>query len=148
MPRDYPDLKTGTLLEPFHLNIIYRFIRKLLRTVAVPPLVIDGLQSIDSPWIFRVSSSTNGFPCVANGNIPARSGSTFGVGSVKSITTTATYTTGALTGATGATDSTAYDVINVSSNTMTSGNGIDSGQYSWAEQGNDGLLYVTPLECS
>ena len=148
MPRAFDDLKDGTVLEPFHLNMIYRELRRWRKAKAVPPMVLNAADSADSPPIFQQGSITSGFLCIANGNIPARSGSTAGVGSVYSVTTTPTYSGGSLTAASLSTDSTAYDVINASSNNMTDSHGIDSGQYCWAEYGTDGLLYVTPLECS
>ena len=92
----------------------------------------SGLAMLQTPegTALRLANpnAASGFLCIANGNIPARSGSTGGVGSVYSVTTTPTYTSGSLTGATFATDSTAYDVINPSSNNMTDSHGIDSGQ--------------------
>ena len=148
MPRGFQDLKDGETLEPFHINIIYRELRRWRRAYAVPPMVIDGLMSSDSPPIFRGGASVGGFLAVANGNIPKRSGSAAGVGSVFSVTSTPTYSGGSLTSVSLSTDSTAYDVVNGSSTAMTSGNGIDSGMYCWVEQGTDGLLYVTPLECA
>lgn len=76
---------------------------------------------------------------VANGNITPRSGSTAGTGSVYLVT---------VAGTTLSTSSIALDVINPSSTTMTSGHGIDSGQYCWVEEGPSGVWIVSPLECS
>lgn len=148
MPRDFPDLKDGDLLEPYHLNAIYRELRRWRRASAVPPMVIDGLMSSDSPPIFRGGSAGFGFLAIANGDIAARSGSTLGVGSVYSVSVAPTYTSGTLTAAAASTDATTYEVVNASSTTMTSTNGIDDGMYCWVEQGSDGLYYVSPLECA
>ncbi len=148
MPAEFEDLKDGDVLEPFHINRLNREARRWRRAYAVPPLVIDGLMSSDSPPIFRTSSSGAGFLAIANGDIPARSGSTLGVGSVFSVSVAPTYTTGTLTAAAASTDTDTFEVVNPSSSTMTSTNGIDSGQYCWVEQGSDGLYYVSPLECS
>ena len=148
MPRDFHDLKDGDTLEPFHLNQVYRELRRWRRAHAVPPMVIDGLMSSDSAPIFRMTSSSRGWPAVANGNIAARSGSTLGVGSVYSVSVAVTFSGSDLSTATASTDSASYKVVYLSSKTMTSGNGIDSGMYCWVEPGVDGLLYVSPLECS
>lgn len=79
------------------------------------------------------------FVGVANGNISPRSGSAWGTGTVTRYWWD------------GTSDHTAYQdftVVNPSSSTMTSGHGIDSGQYCWVEEDSDGNLVVTPLECS
>ncbi len=149
MPAEFEDLKDGDVLEPFHINRLNRELRRWRRAYAVPPLVIDGLMSSDSAPVFRMATGSGaGFLAVANGDIPARSGSTLGVGSVFSVSVDPTYSGDTLTDAAASTDATDYDVVNASSTTMTSGHGIDDGMYCWVEQGADGLFYVAPLECA
>lgn len=75
----------------------------------------------------------------ANGNIPAASGDTPGSGSV---------TRWQFNGTAMASFSANYSVLNWSTTTMTSGNGINSGQRCWVEEDEDGQLWVTPLECA
>lgn len=48
MSRDFEDIKDGTVLEPFHLNVIYRELRRLRRMQATPPLTIQGMDSGES----------------------------------------------------------------------------------------------------
>ena len=89
-----------------------------------------------------------GYLAVANSNIPARSGSAAGVGSVKIVQVQATFSGGAMTACTLTTSTIVLPVYYASSNTMTSGNGIDSGMYCWAQQDGSGFYSVAPLECS
>jgi hypothetical protein len=84
---------------------------------------------------------------VANGNIPARSGTAAGVGSVFIVTQQCTFSGGAMTGCTLATSSVAIPVYNPWSGTQTSGNGVDSGQYCWIQQDLSGFYCVFPGEC-
>lgn len=81
------------------------------------------------------------FVGVANGAISPRSGSTWGTGKVTRYQLDHVAGTDSSTGQD-------YDVVNPSSTKMSSGNGIDSGQYCWVEEDSDGNLVVTPLECS
>lgn len=58
MPRDFPEIRDGTPIEPWHLNIIYRELRRLRKmrgggTITVqnadgtlPPLIVQGGFSI------------------------------------------------------------------------------------------------------
>lgn len=85
---------------------------------------------------------------IANGNITARSSSTPGFGSVFLVDVALTYSGGAITGGTLTTTGVEIQVYNASSTTMTSGNGIDSGQYCWVQQDQGGFYSVAPLECS
>ena len=82
-----------------------------------------------------------GFFGVASGNISPRSGSTMGTGTVTRHQVNITSGDDVAT-------TINYPVWNPSSNTMASGNGINSGQYCWVQEDDDGNLIVTPLECS
>lgn len=77
---------------------------------------------------------------VASGNITARSGTTPGTGTV-----TVKYVA-----ASGSLASVGADIAvkNCSSTTMTSGNGIDSGQYCSIWRDAFGVWWVSPEECS
>lgn len=81
------------------------------------------------------------FVGVANGAIPAATATIgqWGTGSVTRV---------AFDGTNGYSTGQDFDVVNPSPATMTSGNGIDSGQSCWVEEDSDGNLVVTPLECS
>lgn len=81
------------------------------------------------------------FVGVAAGVITARSGSTWGTGTVTR------YQFDAVAG-TDSSTSQNFAVVNPSSTTMSSGNGINSGQYCWVQEDDDGNLVVTPLECA
>lgn len=110
-----------------------------------------GLEGQVTPFgtILRVpTAGVVAYLAIANGNIPARSGSAAGIGTVHIVSTSPTYSGGALTAVALSTSSIDYKVYNPSSTTMASGNGIDSGQYCWIQQDQNGLWCVTPLECS
>lgn len=49
MAREFDDLKDGTVLEPFHLNIIYRELRRLRKMGAAPPLALENMNSTTAP---------------------------------------------------------------------------------------------------
>ena len=110
----------------------------------------SGIELLEttSGKIIKAKDRPNRYLAIANGNIPARSGSAAGIGSVTLVFATPTYTSGALTAVSLETSSINFDVYNSSSNTMTSGNGIDSGMYCWIEEYPSGLFSVAPLECS
>jgi hypothetical protein len=132
MPREFDDLKDGTELEPFHLNIIYRELRRLRKMTAAPPLVLEGMESSVSAPLLRGPAAGRGGLGKSNGDIPARSGTTPGVGTVDVWQNNA----GTLE-ATG--DS--VDVVNV-------GIAIPDDKYVWwQESDDDGDTYVAPLEC-
>lgn len=133
MPREFDDLKDGTELEPFHMNIIYRELRRLRKMTAAPPLVLDGMESSVSAPMLRGPAAGRGGLGKASGAITARSGTTPGTGTVDIWQNNA----GTLE-ATG--DS--VDVVNV-------GIAISSGKYVWWQEDDEtGDMYVAPLECS
>ena len=88
---------------------------------------------------------------VANGPITARVGDTMGIGQVNVVQPNATWAGGpppTLTQVIGATlVSATYWVAYASSNTLASGNGIDSGTYCAVEQDMFGQLWVAPMDC-
>jgi hypothetical protein len=75
----------------------------------------------------------------ANGDIPPRSGTAWGQGSVSQLGFDGTdeYSLGV-----------GWDVYNPSSNTMTGGAGIANGQRCFVQEDEQGRLIVSPLECS
>ena len=131
MAREFDDLKDGTVLEPYHLNMIYRELRRLRKMTAAPPLVLEGMTSTTSPPFLYPGGIRAWGLGKANGTIPARSGTTPGAGTVD-----VWWNNGGALAATG--DSLA--VLNV-------GTVISSGKYVWYEQDESGDLYVAPLEC-
>ncbi len=60
MGRQFDDLRDGDVLEPFHINIIYRELRRWRKAKAVPPMVLDGAEATDSPPIFRQGAISGG----------------------------------------------------------------------------------------
>ena len=54
MPREFEDIKDGTMLEPFHLNMIYRELRRWRKAKAVVLMVLDSAASADSPPVWRM----------------------------------------------------------------------------------------------
>lgn len=85
---------------------------------------------------------------VANGNIPARSGTSAGVGSVYLVTAQCSFSAGVMTACVLTTSTIVVPVYNPSASTMTSGYGIDAGQYCVIKQDMAGFYCVSPLECS
>ena len=139
MGRDFVDLKDGDRLEPYHINIIYKELRRWRKLRGASRVVIRGVADGESIPEIDIAFPPSGFVGVANGVISARSGTTAGTGVV---------TIKQLDGNT-ITDSQVSNVTvyNASSTTMTSGNGIASGQYVWVQRDAFGALWVSPLEC-
>lgn len=131
MAREFDDIKDGTALEPWHLNIIYRELRRLRKMTAAPPLALDGMTSTSSPPLLWSRSGESGSPGKASGDITAATGDTPGTG-------TADYWEydGSAMVATGASE----DVLNL--DTL-----ISSGKWVWIQRGTDGMFYVSPLQC-
>lgn len=132
-----PTWKPGDSLKAEQLNAMASAIKVLqgvrggpgvnVRRGAGGTLQITGQQPVTS------------YLCVASGAITARSGTTPGTGTV----TLCWLTGGVITSL-----SQMLTAYNASASTMTSGNGIDSGQYCWVQQDCFGTWWVTPLECS
>lgn len=107
------------------------------RSVVLPGF---GIRATSTPMgtIIGITGYGVGFPAYSSTAITARSGSTAGKGSVNPVQLNVSSAgSGTLTTATSAT----YGVWNISSTS------IASGKYCWVEQGQDGNLYVGPLEC-
>jgi hypothetical protein len=130
-----PSFRPGDILRAETIGDLYR------RTE--PPAVRvsgGGLSARASGAVLDVvAAAPLRFVGVAAAAIPARSGSTWGTGTVTRYAFDGTndYSTGQ-----------DFPVVNPSSSKMTSGNGIDAGQYCWVEEDSDGDLVVAPLECS
>lgn len=138
--------KKGEPITASRLNEMLDMISRLDPTVSFgSPL---KMQQSSTGTVLSLDMTGFGFLGVANGNIPARSGTAAGVGQVFLVSTTPTYTAGALTSLALATETISIEVYNPSSTTMTSTNGIDSGQYCWVQLDNSGMYMVTPLECT
>ncbi len=119
------------------------FFKTLRRQQAGQPIIARTINAIadTAEWAsrLRVSAPLNmkhspagpligitpykGLLAVANGNIPPRSGSAAGVGSVFIVTQECTFSAGAMTGCTLTTSTISLQVYNPSSTTMTSGHG-------------------------
>lgn len=108
---------------------------------------LDFIENADGTAL-RVRKPADTYLAVANGNIPARSDSAAGVGQAYLVYVTPTYSGGTLTAVALTTSTVSFKVYNPSSAKMTSGNGIDSGQYCMIREYPTGLWLVWPLECS
>lgn len=142
MPIEFRDLKAGDQFEPIHINQIYRFLRKLIKLKVVFPLRLDSWGSADAIPTLSIIGADNFYVAETTTAITARSGSTLGTGTVKLQQEDGS---GGLIDIPGANT---VDVFNVSSATMTSGNGIDSGMKVWVRKDLYGNWWVMPTECS
>lgn len=140
MGRDFAELKAGDRLEPYHLNQVYRELKRWRKLRGSARVILRGVADGESIPEIDIAFPPLGFVGVANGNITKRSGTTPGTGTV----TIKQYDGSVLVDAQ-VSDLTVY---NASSTGMTSGNGIDSGQYVWVQRDAFGTLWVSPLECS
>lgn len=131
------DFRRGDVLSHEVINELIR------RTEPARPRASGGISVRTGPrGQVQVTGTTRmGWVGVADGNISARSGSTWGTGTVTR------YQYNWISGDDSST-SLNYPVVNPSSNTMSSGYGINSGQYCWVQEDDDGNLVVMPLECS
>jgi hypothetical protein len=128
-----PSFRPGDVLTAATLNDLYgRTVPPVVR--ATGATARSGRDAID----LAIAAPLR-FVGVAKAAIPARSGSTWGTGTVTRYAFGGTddYATGQ-----------DFAVVNPSSSKMSSGNGIDPGQYCWVEEDSDGDLVVAPLECS
>lgn len=80
MPREFDDIRDGTALEPYHLNMIYRELRRLRKMTVAGSLSLDNMTSTTSPP-FLWSIATGGITIVkTSSTITAMSGTTLGTG--------------------------------------------------------------------
>ena len=133
---DKLDFKRGDVLKAADLQTLRDAILR-------PDSEIKGGVGIDARKGVRGSVQLTavqslGSVGVANGNITPRSGTTPGAGTVSVKRYDGTNLIAS------------HDVavLNASSSTMTSGHGIDSGQYVFIVEDTDGWTWVSPLECS
>jgi hypothetical protein len=68
MARQFDDLKDGDTLEPYHINIIYRELRRLRKLKASPPLVLTGMQGDDGPNLSSLDQPPMMIQLTANGD--------------------------------------------------------------------------------
>lgn len=132
-----PRWKAGDVIKAADLNRLVEAIERGTLTVSQD----SGLemQQGRGGTSLRVVFPVNRFVGVASGNISTRSSGTPGSGSV----TLYRYdTTNGLTSL-----AINVSVLNASSTSMSSGNGIDSGKYCWIEQDGDGWWWVSPFDC-
>lgn len=143
MGRDFDDLKDGSRLEPIHINLIYKELRRWRKLRITPPGVIQGAADGEGiPEIVLYPQQTR-YLGVANGTITARVNTTVGVGfvTVKKLDANSSTIETAQVG-----DLTVYNASNslAVANTTTS---INSGVYVWVERDPFGTWWVGPLEC-
>ncbi len=135
MARDFPTLKSGVTLEPWHLNIIYAELRRWRKLKVVPPLSSTGVNSADNiPPVIRFVGQGNAALAKTSSSITARSGTTAGSG------------TATLQDFDGASFSAAKDPPADETVFNFSGTAIDTGKYvmltAW-----QGAWFVTAVEC-
>lgn len=131
-----PTFRRGDVLTAETITDLYR------RTEPPAVRASGGLTSRgDGRAIDLVGHAPLRFVGVAAENIPAASAAIGAWG-------TGTVTRLAFDGTAGYSTSQTYSVVNPSPATMSSGNGINSGQSVWVEEDSDGNLVVTPLECA
>ncbi len=136
MSHELPKFRRGDVLKADDLNVIVDAIASSGLIRGGPGLSVR--RSSGGTQITSVAGAYRAIG-VASGNIAARSGTTPGSGTV----TVKWYDGSALADA-----GDSVSVLYGSSKTMTSGHGIDSGQYVWVEEDIYGQLWVSPLECS
>lgn len=97
------------------------------------------IQQTPQGTAIRVKGRGDRYLAQASANIPAASGAAPGAGTVYLVLYDGTNMNAS---------SYTIDVLNPSATTMTSGQGIDSGQKCWIEQDTSGYWWVCPLECA
>lgn len=132
MAREFDDIKDGTVLEPFHLNIIYRELRRLRKMTAAPPLALDSMTSTTTPPFLWGRSAAGSFLAMTSSAITARSGTTAGTGTV-----TLQDFDGTVFAASTDPDETVFNF---------SGTAIATGKYCVVTDFG-GSLFVTAVEC-
>jgi hypothetical protein len=133
MGRDFVDLKDGDRLEPFHINIVYKELRRWRKLKGSQRVQIVGASDGDSIPQIVVVSHPLGHIGVASGTITARVNSTIGTGVVEIKQVSGNSLETAQTS-----NLTVFNVDSVS---------IASGKYVWAQRDAFGDWYVSPLEC-
>ena len=133
MASEFPKLKSGDELTPWHLNIVYRELDRWRRMKFAGPVAYTGIDSASSPPTITVLGSGGG-PQIAlsSSSITARSGTTLGSGTV-----TPYQIDGTTLAATGADDYTVYNF---------SGTAIATAKYLVVTVIN-GVKVVTSVEC-
>lgn len=145
-PKELVEAKSGDLITVRMWNALVRAIRRC--DINVGQSTGLSIQQTHDGTILRIIPPDDTKLAIANGNIPARAGADAGIGLVHIVYAAPTYSAGALTGVILSTGTPSIQVYNPSSAQMTSGNGIDSGQYCWIREYPTGLWVVWPLECS
>lgn len=81
MAQDFPELKSGDTLEPWHLNVIYRELKRWRKMKVIPPLASSGITSTDGiPPVLRFIGQGNSALAITSSSITARAGTTAGTG--------------------------------------------------------------------
>ena len=135
--------------DPITANRLNDMLDSILRLdISVPQGNPLRLQQSTTGTALSLDMTGYGFLAIANGTITNRSGTSCGVGSVFKVSTTPIFTSGQISGVTLESGTIPIQVYNPSSAKMTSGNGIDSGQYCWVQMDDSGMYIVQALDCS
>lgn len=145
-PRTPKRWKKGDPITASRLNEMLDLIMR--SDISVPTGGALRAQHSATGTLLSLDFTGYGFLAIAHGDIPARSGTACGVGSVYKVLTTPSFTSSHLSGVTLSTGTVELKVYNPSLTTQSSGQGVDSGQYCWVQMDDSGLYMVTPLECA
>lgn len=139
MASEFPKLKSGDELTPWHLNIVYRELDRWRRLKFAGAVAYSGIDSASSPPVVTIlGSGPRGRLAYTTTAISPRSGTTPGSGTVQLKSLVA----GAI-----ANDGGTLTAYTASADTTAGGHNIDSGKYCWVEWDPSGTPWVAPLEC-
>lgn len=134
MAQDFPRIKDGDKIEPYHFNMIYDELTRLRKMKFRGPVSTTGMDSASGPPVVTIFPGASGQLAITSSSITARSGTTPGTGTVTPL-----EYNGNTMGNTGADDLTVY--------LYATGNGINSAAYCWIEMDSSGYWWIVSAEC-
>ncbi len=141
MGRDFVDLKDGDRLEPYHINIIYKELRRLRKTQGDTFIHVEGMNDGDGVPTITGTFPRIGYLAVANGTISAAVNSAVGTGSVQVLMANGNSLINAQIS-----EIAVYNPARDTANGTVLGE-ISSGKRVWIQKDGFGQWYVAPLEC-
>ncbi len=139
MARDFVDVKDGDRLEPFHINQIYKELRRLRKLRGSVHVQVDGMQDPDGVPQISVVFPPGGWLAVANGTITASVGNTVGTGTVTILQLNGNSVQAAQVNN--------LTVKNPTRDVGTVPGEISDGKRVWVQKDGFGDFWVAPLEC-
>lgn len=79
---DFPDVQDGEELTPYHLNIIYRELRKLRKVKGASPITVEGFEQGGSVPVIRFADSAGIVPALVTSDITSGTRAAMGSGEV------------------------------------------------------------------